>query len=203
MTQKKPVLYSFRRCPYAIRARMALVLAGIDFELREINLRDKPSTFLATSPKGTVPVLVLPDGRVIDESLDIVDWVCEKNMGLITKNPEQYYDLLNLLDQDFRPASRHIKYPDRYPDVNLDQEHVRCQLFCQKLNAILEKQLYLHGEQPGQADCVIFSFVRQLYRVDESIIDGYQVPAVYHWIQRIIDADYFNDVMQKVEVWSA
>ena len=172
MTQKKPILYSFRRCPYAIRARMALILAGIEFELREINLRDKPPTFLSTSPKGTVPVLVLSNDQVIEESLEIVSWVCEQCPRLKSQDFQQYNHLLHELDQNFRPASRHIKYPDRYPDVNLDQEHVRCQRFCQALNVILEKQLYLHGEQPGQADCVIFSFVRQLYRVDEAIIEA-------------------------------
>ena len=148
MLHQKPILYSFRRCPYAIRARMALVLAGIDFELREINLRDKPSTFLVTSPKGTVPVLVLPNGRVIEESLEIVDWVCEQCPHLKSQDLRQYSHLLHQLDHDFRPASRHIKYPDRYPEFRLDQEHARCQRFCQTLNAILEKQLYLHGEQP-------------------------------------------------------
>jgi glutathione S-transferase len=196
-----PVLYSFRRCPYAMRARMALYLGGLKVEIREINLRDKPDLFLSTSPKGTVPVLVWPDGSLLEESLDIVNMVAERVPDFKAKDAALFSAWLQRLDDELRPACHRIKYTDRFVDVDLKLEHQRCQRYCKRLEELLCQQDYLHGHQPGQADCVIFPFVRQLSRVDETILHDYNVPAVMGWLARVSDSEMFAKVMEKNAVW--
>lgn len=201
MQHQQPILYSFRRCPYAMRARLALFAAGMVLEMREINLRDKHPTFLETSPKGTVPVLVLDDDHIIDESLEIVDYVCQHHPQFKARNAETLADWLQALNTSFRPAINVIKYPERYPEANTDQAHDHAKQYCETLNSVLSHQAYLHGDSIGQADFIIFPFVRQLSRVNENIVTGYDVPMLTLWLDRITESPLFHRVMQKLPLW--
>jgi glutathione S-transferase len=125
-----PVLYSYRRCPYAMRARVGLYLSGIQVEQREIVFWDKPEQMLQASPKGTVPVLVLPDGKVIDESRDIIFWALENRANHnLELAPSHLLDDINrwidLNDNDFKEWLDKYKYADRFPEQS--QEYYRCQ----------------------------------------------------------------------------
>ena len=128
MSKSLPILYSFRRCPYAMRARMALVEAGIAFELREVDLSNKPAALLVASPKGTVPVLVQPDGKVIEESLDIMRWAAEQapslaaNWMAVKKDAQdKMQDFIKQNDTVFKRLLDRYKYPDRYDDAPTGQ----------------------------------------------------------------------------------
>ena len=133
-----PVLYSFRRCPYAIRARLALRISGLPLELREVSLKSKPPEMLALSAKGTVPVLVLPDGLVIDESLDIMRWALSQNDPEAWLSHGPLNDMLALIainDGKFKHALDRYKYPNRYPqesngDTKAFAAAQRCEAAC-------------------------------------------------------------------------
>ena len=129
-----PVLYSFRRCPYAMRARLAILASGLSVELREIVLREKAPEFLASSPKGTVPVLVTPTG-VIEESFDVMLWALERSdpQGWL-EMPEAGYDWIARCDGPFKTALDHTKYAVRYPDLDPEQERGRAAEFLADLN---------------------------------------------------------------------
>ena len=142
MTSLLPRLYSFRRCPYAMRARLALLFAELPVELREIVLKNKPSQMLAISPKGTVPVLQLPEGRVIEESREIMIWALEQNdkQGLLdAKLIKQANDLLDNNDDEFKHWLNHYKYADRYPEMSQAEYQERGEVFLQSLETLLNK----------------------------------------------------------------
>ena len=148
-----PVLYSFRRCPYAMRARLALVVSGVRCELREVRLRDKPAAMLAASPKGTVPVLVLPDGRVIDESLDIMRW------ALSQRDPESWLDrddpgLIAENDGPFKHSLDRYKYPDRHASDPIEHREMGLETL-RKIDARLSAGGQLGGSARGLADAAI------------------------------------------------
>lgn len=201
-----PVLYSFRRCPYAIRARLAIAYSGSRVELREILLRDKPASMLAISPKGTVPVLQLADGRVLDESLDVMHWALQQN------DPEGWDDadhsdaaeadrLISLNDGRFKHWLDRYKYADRYPGHSREDYRGRAEPFLQELGTRLESGPYLRGSQPGIADMAIVPFVRQFAAVD---CDWFQCSApasLNGWLQRILQSTLFAGVMQKYPRW--
>lgn len=196
MPHALPVLFSFRRCPYAMRARMALRVAGIEVELREVSLRDKPPELLAASPKGTVPVLVLPGGEVIDESLDIMRW------ALAHRDPEHWLAageqadaLIGANDGPFKFHLDRAKYANRYPGA--DPAYHRGEAV--KLLAPLEERLAQHaclfGDAPSLADIAIFPFVRQFARADETVLTG--LPRVGAWLAAMESSALFRAVMEK------
>ena len=166
-----PLLYSYRRCPYAMRARLAMLQANRRFQTFEIVMRDKPAALLALSPKGTVPVLHLPDGGVLEESLDIMRWALE------SPDPEGWWSraqtddnlaLLRTSDGDFKRLLDRYKYPDRYPDDGQSRETIRSQAVATLLTPLetrLQAQRYLGGATPCATDLAIFPFVRQFAAV--------------------------------------
>lgn len=205
-----PLLYSFRRCPYAMRARLALKVSGVPIALREVVLRDKPAELLAASPKGTVPVLVLPTGEVIDQSLDIMRW------ALALHDPEAWlppegspHDGLTrqwLLANDgaFKPLLDCYKYPERHPEH--PASHWREQALAQHLQpleALWQTQggPHLLGAQPGLLDAALMPFVRQFAQVDAAWWDQAPLPGLRQWLAQWLASTLFNGVMQRWPVW--
>ena len=192
-----PILYSYRRCPYAMRARMALKLAEISVEIREISLREKPQEMLKISPKGTVPVLMLPD-RVIDESLDIIDWVVKQGAlgGAWILSPRAYA-LLSENDGDFKRALDAYKYPEKNTQKTQIEHRAEGEVFLQKLEILLQKNTFLFGAQANLADIAIFPFVRQFAAVDASWWQSAPYPKLSVWLKNWLESDLFVSIMQK------
>lgn len=194
-----PVLYSFRRCPYAMRARMALAVSGTRCELREVKLRMKPASLLAASPKGTVPVLVLPDGSVIDESLDIMRW------ALARRDPESWLSrddaaLIATNDHAFKQDLDRYKYPERHDSNPL--EHRRNGLsFLRELDARLSAQSQLSGSTRGLTDAAIMPFVRQFAAVDREWFAAQPVANLRTWLNEHVTSDLFDAVMMRTAPW--
>lgn len=198
----RPVLYTFRRCPYAIRARLAIAVSGIEIDEFEVDLRDKPAAMLAISPKGTVPVLKLVDGTVIEQSLDIMRWA----LGM--HDPENWLNhapelaavasaLVNENDGHFKRALDGYKYPDRFPAHPVAQYRDDGAAFLAKLALRLTTQPFLTGNQRGLADAAIVPFVRQFAAVDQLWFAQSPFPQVRQWLDRYLSSPLFEGVMAK------
>jgi len=202
-----PQLYSFRRCPYAMRARLALRYAGIPCELREVVLRDKPAAMLELSPKGTVPVLVLraggPDQDVIDESLDIMFWALAQHDpdGWLAADREETDLLIQANDDDFKIWLDRYKYPDRYDDIGDSRPRDECSRFLQVLEARLESHPWMTGNSMRLADAAVFPFVRQFAHTDIDWFRSGVFPSLCQWMDRLLDSELFASVMQKHAAW--
>jgi len=200
-----PILYSFRRCPYAMRARLAIKHSGLKVELREIILRNKPQPMLDISPKGTVPVLQLTNGNVIDESWDIVHWATtQQEQGSIRgslERIEQANELINQNDNDFKQHLDHYKYADRFPEHSVEYYRTEAEVFLQSLENRLSQQSYLLDNSISLADIGVFPFIRQFAHVD---IDWFrQAPYLYliSWMDKFMSSQLFNSIMQKYPPW--
>ena len=202
-----PILYSYRRCPYAMRARMALHYAGIDVEIREISFKSKPQHMLQASPKGTVPVLVLADGEVIDESLDVMRWalsVQNNENWLLQGEPAEHMAAMALIaenDGAFKQALDRYKYPERFPQQPQVFYRAQGELFLQKLEQKLSKTGYLFGNARSLADVAIFPFVRQFVAVDDGWFASVAYPKLRIWLANLVESELFLSVMQKHPVW--
>jgi glutathione S-transferase len=197
-----PVLYSFRRCPYAMRARMALWLAGVVVELREVKLAAKPPALLAASPKGTVPVLVLADGTVIDQSLDIMRWALSHN------DPEGWLagDDAALIAANDGPFKHHLdraKYPGRYDEDGITDHRAAALALLAPLEARLAEVAYLTGETRAFTDIALLPFVRQFAAIDPEWFAAQPLPHLQGWLARLLASDLFGAVMGKFAVWQA
>lgn len=197
----RPILYSFRRCPYAMRARLALSYAGIETELREILLRDKAPEFLTASPKGTVPVL-LADGEIIEESRDIMNWALGKHdpQGWLSMPPEGQA-LIDEADGPFKQALDRYKYANRH-DSDPQTERARGVEFLRKLDAMLT-DAYLFGPNVTMADRAIQPFVRQFANTDRSWFDAQPLPNLQRWLASFLESSEFAAIMRKYPVWKA
>jgi glutathione S-transferase len=202
-----PVLYSFRRCPYAIRARMALRYAGIELALREVVLRDKPEDMLRRSPKGTVPVLVLErdqaDEQVIDESLAIMRWALaqnDKDQWLALDSTESHA-LIEANDNDFKHWLDRYKYPDRYTDIGSEDPAAHCRQFAAGLDERLAQHQYLFGDRISIGDIAIFPFIRQYAFVDINQFRAGSMSSLNRWLEEWLASDLFVGVMQKYPAW--
>lgn len=199
-----PILYSFRRCPFAIRARMALAYAGIEVELREVLLRSKPSAMLKASPKATVPVLVLPGGEVIDESVDIMRWALDRNdpdHWWNTDNEQDSIELVRQCDLEFKAHLDHYKYADRHPEHPQTVYRQRAERFLVELERRLEKRQYLAGNRIGYADAAIFPFIRQFAMVNRPWFDRAPYPGLQTWLESFLGSVLFTGVMTKYPPW--
>ena len=197
-----PILYSFRRCPYAIRARMAICYSGIQCELREVVLRDKAPEFLQVSPSGTVPTLVL-DHRVLDESFDIMLWALEQSdpMGWLDM-PEAGYALVEETDSSFKNALDRTKYASRYPEADKEGHLRNAMEFLEKLERMLDKS-YLFADTPRLADVAIFPFVRQFAFIDKAWFDAQDWPSLHRWLESVLASELFLKVMPKYSRWQS
>ncbi len=193
------VLYSYRRCPYAMRARMAMVYAGISVEIREIALRDKPKHMLQVSPKGTVPVLIIEDGTVIDESVDIMYWALQQqdSAGWLQHNGELRRQLITENDTSFKAALDAYKYFDRFPEKKQSEHRTDSELFLQKLETLLQHSQYLQSNQLSMVDIALFPFIRQFAGVDAAWFDVSPYPKLIAWLKRLVTSELFVSVMQK------
>jgi glutathione S-transferase len=201
-----PILYSFRRCPYAMRARMALLASGTVCELREIALRAKPQELFAASPKGTVPVLVLPDGTVIEESLDIMLWALERNdpQHWLAPKHGSLDDMLQLIaqcDGDFKLHLDRYKYPNRYNNVDPLEHRAAGADYLLALESHLAIQPYLFGSRPALADIATFPFIRQFAQTDQAWFDAQPWPQLLRWLSTLLDSALFSSVMHKFDPW--
>ena len=205
LPQDAPILYSFRRCPYAMRARLALLASGIRCEMREIALSQKPDSMLAVSPKGTVPVLVLKD-KVLEESLDIMHWAmaqsdpqCWSTAG--QSNDAQAQAWVRSCDDEFKKNLDRYKYPNRYAlSDGLAHRDMGAQ-FLLKLNAQMEKTPYLMGGDWCWVDAAIAPFVRQFARTDRDWFDAQAWSALKVWLENFEQSPAYSEVMHKFKVW--
>lgn len=204
-----PTLYSFRRCPYAMRARLALLAGSIRCEIREIVLRDKPPAMLAVSPKGTVPVLICADGRVLDQSLDIMLWALEQHdpEGWLTPESGSLAEMLDLIEQcerDFKFNLDRYKYPQRYADVT-DPMAYRSSAgqFLMSLEQHLGRSAYLYGTQRALADMAIAPFVRQFAHTDKTWFASQPWPKLQAWLSAILASGAYETAMTRYAPWQA
>ena len=198
MNSNLPVLYSFRRCPYAIRARMALFYAGIAVEIREVDLKAKPAHLLEISPKGTVPVLELINGDVLEESLRIMHWAlaqADPEHWLITSDEVDV--LIKWNDGEFKYYLDRYKYADRYPAFHQDYYRNQASGFLRELNERLTRNRYLCGQQLSIADVAIFPFIRQFASVDMAWWQHAPFQAVNNWLQGFVESELFALVMRQ------
>ena len=207
MSESLPILYSFRRCPYAMRARIALHYSGINCELREVSLRNKPDALLAVSPKGTVPVLLLSDGSIIDESMDVIHYAVAKNdpENILDMSKEVKLEIDNAIlknDKDFSLLLRKYKYFEKYPEET--QEEYRQQIesgFLAKYDQMLDGNQFLFGKK-SIADFAILPFIRQFAFTDEDWFFSSKYKNIITWLNNYIDSDFFEDIiLAKHDPW--
>lgn len=194
-----PILYSFRRCPYAMRARLALVASGTTCELREVKLSAKPDALRAASPKATVPVLVRPDGAVIDQSLDIMRWSLggRDPQGWLTRDDPA---LIAANDGPFKHDLDRAKYPDRHgSDAAVHRQSGLA--FLHELETRLAVSGQLCGSAPGLADMAIMPFVRQFAAIDMAWFDAQPLPHVQAWLAGHVNSDLFAAIMVRLPPW--
>ena len=201
-----PILYSFIRCPYAMRARMILKLADIKCELREVRLNNKPKHMLEASPKGTVPVLILED-KIIDESIDIVNWalnitnVFEGNIKQDQINLTE--ELIDLFDDKFKYHLDRYKYSNRYEDVDVEHHQNECLNILKKLETIIDGTNWIFGDSISKLDILILPFIRQFRIADQEWFDSQQnIPGIQRVLMNFLDSNIFKSVMNKYDEWS-
>ncbi|QJP96017.1 glutathione S-transferase [Pseudomonas fluorescens] len=191
-------LYSFRRCPYAMRARMALRYSGVPVEIVEVSLKAKPAEMLAISPKGTVPVLDA-GGQVIDESLEIMRWALAQNDpdDWLLGGDSRTAELIEANDQVFKVHLNRYKYAERYPEQPMEVYRAEGALFLQKLDELLEGRDYLLAGHPSLADIALLPFVRQFAHVDRDWFATTPYERLQAWLQRFLESDLFTAIMKK------
>jgi len=194
-----PILYSYRRCPYAMRARMALHYAGIDVAIRDISLREKPKHLLSISPKATVPVLVLSEQDVIDESLAIMHWALSQNDqdGWLNVDRKLAEQLIIENDTSFKKSLDAYKYAERYPEKTQAEYRAEGEVFLQKLETRLSNTIGLMGQLPTMVDIAIFPFIRQFKGVDSQWFSDTAYPKLNDWLTKLVESELFLSVMKK------
>ncbi len=202
MTEALPILYSFRRCPYAMRGRMALDVAGIEVEHREILLKNKPAEMLAASPKGTVPVVVLPDGDVIEESLDVMLWALGQNdpENWLSPPSAERTEVDALIAANDGPFKHHLdryKYDTRYEGAVASEHRAAASEHLENLEDRLSRSGQLLGDRPCLADIALFPFVRQFANTDRDWFDAQDWPNLQRWLDGHLNSDRFARIMVK------
>ncbi len=201
-----PILYSFRRCPYAMRARLAVHISNVEVEFREILLNNKPLEMLSASAKGTVPVLVLADGSVIDESLDIMLWALKNNdpeQWLVSKHLDDCLRLIEMNDRQFKINLDLYKYAVRFPEKSVEQYRDDCEIFLANLELRLSVNQYLVASQLTLSDFAIFPFIRQFAFVDKNWFEQSDYPYVKTWLKQMLESDLFQSIMEKHAPWES
>lgn len=203
-----PILYSLRRCPYAMRGRMGIALSKQQVLLREIVTKDKPSELLASSPKGTVPVLVLPDGQIIEQSLDVMNWALQQNDPqdlLRSSNPtlsQQVHQLIKVNDDEFIGHLEKYRASVRYRNIDTEQRRQACEGFISKLEALLTDQAYFFGQTPSLADFAVMPFVSQFVRVEKKWFVQSEYQNVGRWLRAHLESKLYTQVMKQYPLWN-
>ncbi|WP_019091050.1 glutathione S-transferase [Komagataeibacter europaeus] len=195
----RPVLYNFRRCPYAMRARLALLSSGVECEIREVKLAAKPVGMLRASPKGTVPVLILPDHTVIDESLGIMRWA----LGL--HDPQRWlahirHDLIAQNDGPFKYHLDRYKYASRYQS-NPGYHRAESLKILANIDTVLQTGFFMHGDCPSLTDAAIAPFVRQFAATDPEWFATVPLPRLQQWLQAFLTSPLFGRAMCRLAPW--
>ena len=191
MAQQPPILYSFRRCPYAMRARMSIVRSGFEVEHREVILRDRPPHMLEISPKGTVPVLLLQDGTVIEESIEIMQHVLRWDLTELETH------LIRRNDNEFKFHLDRYKYPNRYEDVDETEQRAAAAVYLHDLDTLLgqEEVISVHLSD------ALFPFVRQFANHDRDWFDAQEWLNVHSWLVQNLESNEFKRCMKKYKQW--
>jgi len=200
-----PVLYSFIRCPYAMRARMAIKLCDIKCEIREVRLNNKPDQMIKKSPKGTVPVLVLKN-KVIDESNEIIDWALSKNNvfegNLDQLNIDITNDLIKLFDSKFKYNLDRYKYSSRYENVDKEKHKIACLEILIYLESLMSDNKWILGSEINRLDISILPFIRQFRIADVEWFDSQnKIKNIKNIVLNFLNSDLFKDVMNRYDVW--
>lgn len=199
-----PFLYSFRRCPYAMRARLGILFAQQQVELREVVLKNKPPQMLAISPKGTVPVFQLTDGSVIEESREIMVWALEQNdpQNLLDEVLRTQADeFIDQNDNEFKYWLDRYKYADRHPQMSQADYRQKGEVFLQQLEDLLSQNRYLLGNEISVADIGVMPFVRQFAHVDREVFYNLHYPNLQRWLQNWLEHPLFVQAMTKFKPW--
>ena len=204
---EKPILYSFKRCPYAMRARMVIFLTDIQCELREVHLKNKPQSMLDLSPKGTVPVLQIDAYKVIDESLEIVEWALGIN-NIFKKNKILPYqevltkDLISLFDDEFKFHLDRYKYSVRYQDANPIQSRSKCLEILNKIENSISNSNWFFGDSINKLDICILPFIRQFRIADPEWFDSLnEIHQVKSWLKHFLKSPLLLNIMNKNDPW--
>jgi glutathione S-transferase len=202
MNQQLPILYSFRRCPYAMRARLSLAYADIRCELREVVLRNKPEELLKRSPKATVPVLLLPNGTILEESYDILKW------ALLQNDPKDWHKNIAACDHwveendgSFKTALDKYKYSSRFTDDSKENYRRAGEIYLQKLEKVLHNHKFILGEVQSITDLALFPFIRQFAFVDKEWFDRSPYDKLKKWLDFHLESSEFKNIMQKYAPW--
>ncbi|MCE0555371.1 glutathione S-transferase [Motilimonas sp. E26] len=197
------ILYSFRRCPYAMRARLAIAASGQSVSLREIELKHKPEQMLAISPKGTVPVLLLENGDVLEESIDIMHWALNLSdpLKLLPSSPALMQGWIKRNDLEFKGWLDKYKYADRYPEHDEAYYREQACLFIAELEQQLSQTHYILGQQLTMTDLAIAPFIRQFSMVDAKWFANAPYPHLRSWLEQLINSRLFLSVMKKYPTW--
>ncbi len=198
-----PILYSFRRCPFAIRARMAIYVADITLEIREVNLSHKPLNMLELSTRGTVPILKLSNGEIIQESLEIMIWALGKRdpRGWIGNYDGVSEALISENDSTFKKNLDRYKYWQRHPEQSQVEARIEAERFLMNLENLLDGSKYLFGKSENLADIAIFPFIRQFSAVDPDWFETAPYPNLRRWLHRFLADNVFTKSMQRNPVW--
>ena len=196
-----PILYSFRRCPYAIRARMVLSYMEVSVELREVLLNERPQSLYKISSKGTVPVLLLNDGKVLDESLDIMLWAIEQGeQKLYEDKLNEQNQLIKYNDTKFKYWLDRYKYHVRYLEHSREYYQRKCSKTLAEYDMMLRGNAYLMGDRIRLADIAIFPFIRQCANVDQNWFNN-KYPNLNQWLEIWKESRLFKSVMMKYNQW--
>jgi len=200
---KLPVLYTFRRCPYAMRARISMYYSKISYEHREILLKERPKKLYQLSPKGTVPVLNLPDGKVIDESLDIMKWSVSVNDpdSWYVNNIDYQLEIISINDKEFKKWLDRYKYHDRYPEYSVEYYRGKCEKILDNFEKILDSEKFLFSNNISLSDIALLPFVRQFSNVD-IIWFRNRFINLSGWMDELIGMEIFQAMMKKFEIWN-
>jgi len=200
---KLPILFSFRRCPYAMRARIAIYYSKINYEHREILLKDRPKMLYDLSPKGTVPVLYLPDGTVIDESLDIMKWAISRRDtdSWFANNKDAQLKAIELNDKDFKKWLDRYKYYDRFPDFPPEFYRKKCEQILDVYDKNLQNNQFVFDNNLSLGDMAILPFIRQFANVDIAWFNKRFIN-LSDWLEKLINTKIFISMMIKYNIWN-
>ncbi len=200
----KNILYSFRRCPFAIRTRLSLILSNTSCEIREILLRDKPKEMLKISPKGTVPIFIKDSGEILDESIDIINWLIEeKNFLKKNTSSKLIEDLIIVFDNSFKFHLDRYKYSNRYEDVDTDYHRNECMKILLELENNIHADPWIFGKEISKLDICILPFIRQFRIADEKWCDeNIKILKVRKLLSYFINSEIFLLAMKKYPLWN-
>ena len=206
INRKYPILYSFRRCPYAMRARLAIKASGLIVEIREVELKNKPKEFLNISPKATVPIVCISSKQIIEESLDIMEWALKINDPLKLLKHEklnriEIHSILNKLENEFKQNLDRYKYSSRFDLPNPKLYRDKNLQTLNEFNNLLQNNKGIYSSNLSLLDYAVFPFIRQFRNVNSVWFDSLELKFLQTWLYELIDSDEFSSIMKKYEIW--